>query len=1041
MAMIDDQETLQIFLEDAQEHLNSIENDLLAIEAAGAAMDVGLVNKVFRAVHSIKGGAGFLGLEAMKELAHAMENLLNLMRNGELIPTSAIVRTLLAAADVLTGLIRDPSSSEAVDIAPYVSALQQALNANEAYDSATPVETMRDLRLPDGTVVFSVPGSTLEQARKGGKELYLVMLDLPVLEQQGKPPFEVIKDFQDMGMVVESKVDVDIVGGIHPGEVPASLPFYVLFATLLDMSTICSVFELDASHVHHLHLPESERSSTLPPVPSASDKASPPSVHEVPASSPETVPQAPAPRAAVPERVAPAPVNPAEPIPMPVRQVGEQGHTAPAASPAAKTVSVASAESRLRVHVKLLDRLMVLAGELVLTRNQLLRTVASQDIAAIETTTQRVDLLTSELQEAIMSTRMQPIGHVVDTFQRVVRDLARDLGKDTVLVMQGEEVELDTAVIEAIGDPLTHLVRNGVDHGIEFPHVRREAGKSPQATLKLTARHEAGQVIIEVSDDGAGIDPQKMKDKALSMGLYDCAHLDAMSDKEAVKLIFAPGFSTAKHVADISGRGVGMDVVHTNLTKLGGTIDIESQVGRGTTFRIKLPLSLAIIPCLLVSVAEERYAIPQVNLVELVRVSAAQAAERMEHIGQALVMRRRGNLLPLVRLRDVLGRTAADSEHLGAVASPRAMNILVVTTGDLDYGLIVDQLLDSEEIVVKPLGRHLQGSKIYAGATIQGDGRVALILDIMGLRNMLQLAEVKDASLADTVQNARRAQHLQDFQTLLLVRNAPEEQFAIPLSLVSRIEKISATAVECSGGCRHMQYRGGTLRLLALEDALPVRPREESAAFFVIVFVTGGREVGLIVSSIIDILESEVTFDDYTFRQPGVLGSAILMGHTTLFIDLFSMVSKVFNEWVMRPEHAVTSIGQQPTLLVVEDSNFFLHHIKACVEEAGYRVITAMDGLQGLEVLERHGEEISLILTDIEMPNLDGLEMTERIRRDPRFAALPVIAVTSVAGEAAEKRGLDAGIDEYLIKLDQEKILASVAHHLVHGRAMYAVAA
>lgn len=1037
MAMIDDQETLQIFLEDAQEHLHGIENDLLAIEAAGAAMDVGLVNKVFRAVHSIKGGAGFLGLEAIKELSHAMENLLNLMRNGELIPTSAIVSTLLAAADVLNGLVHDPSTSETVDIAPHVTALQQALQGGEADASAVPAETTQELTLPDGTVVFTVPVSALEQARKGGKELYIVTLDLPTLEQQGKAPFEAIKDFQDMGMVVESRVDVDSVGGLHPGEIPSCLPFYVLFATLLDAGMIAGVFELDASQVHHLK-PAAAASLTAPPSPPVPQ----PEASAAPA--PEPAPQAVVPAPPVPRTepiiLAPEPAVEREVAPAPVGKTEE--HAGSSGAPkAAKTTPAPSTESSLRVHVKLLDRLMILAGELVLTRNQLLRTAASHDMPALEATTQRVDLLTSELQEAIMSTRMQPLGNVFSKFQRVVRDLAKDLSKDIALVVQGEEVELDKAVIEAIGDPLTHLVRNGVDHGIELPEVRRKAGKPAQATLRLTARHEAGQVIIEVGDDGAGIDPQRIKDKALSMGLYERAQLDSMTDKEAVKLIFAPGFSTAKQVTDISGRGVGMDVVHTNLTKLGGTIDIDSQVGRGTTFRIKLPLTLAIIPCLLVSVAGERYAIPQVNLVELVRVPATHVAERIDHIGDALVMRRRGSLLPLVSLRDVLHLSTPGTESTSVLKQPQALNILVVAAGDLHYGLIVDHLLDSEEIVVKPLGRHLQGCKIYAGATIQGDGRVALILDIMGVRTMLGLAEVKDTLVTDTFTMAQRAQNLQDFQTLLLVRNAPEEQFAIPLSLVSRIEKIPAAAVETSGGCRHMQYRGGTLRLLALEDVLPVGPRAASDSLSVIVFATGGREIGLMVSSIIDVLESEVTFDDYTFRQPGILGSAILMGHTTLLIDLFGLVATVLPEWVMKPEHLASSAGKQITLLVVEDSNFFLHHIKAFVEEAGYNVLTAMDGLQALEVLEHHWDEISLILTDIEMPNLDGLALTERIRRDPRFASLPVIAVTSVAGEAAEKRGLNAGIDEYLIKLDQEKILASVAHHLAHGRAMQAIAA
>src|SRR5437867_3207319 len=481
MAMIDDQETLQIFLEDAREHLSGIEKDFLAIEAAGSAVDVALVNKVFRAVHSIKGGAGFLGLDAIKELAHAMENLLNLMRNGALVPTPAMINTLLAAADVLTGLVQAPASSEAVDITPHVAALEAVLASPPRAASVTPVETMLDVTLPDGRVIFTVAPAAVEQARKGGKEVYLVILDLLAVDRQGKTPQEVLKEFQDMGTIIASTIEAAAVGERTGDATAPSVPFYVLFATLLDTDMMCGLFELEARGVQRL-------------------TATAPQIAALPAAKST-------PLTAQSETMA---------VPVP-----------PASPPSAKAMPGVVAENTLRVHVKLLDSLMTLAGELVLTRNQLLRAVASGDTPAIEATTQRVDLVTSELQEAIMSTRLQPLGNVFHKFQRLVRDLAKDLGKEVTLVIEGEEVELDKAVLEAIGDPLTHLVRNAIDHGIERPQVRQQAGKPIQATLKLSAWHEAGQVIIEVTDDGAGIDPRTIKDKALRMGLRERAHLDA----------------------------------------------------------------------------------------------------------------------------------------------------------------------------------------------------------------------------------------------------------------------------------------------------------------------------------------------------------------------------------------------------------------------------------------------------------------------------------------------------------------------------------
>lgn len=1035
MAMIDDQETLHIFLEDAREHLSGIENDLLAIEAAGAAMDVGLVNKVFRAVHSIKGGAGFLGLSAIKELSHAMENLLNLMRNGAVLPTPAIISSLLAAADVLTGLVHDPMTSDTVDISPHVTALENALAAPAALPAESspppPAEETLDITLPNGQMICTVTVAEVEQARKGGKQVYLLELDLLAMAKQGKTPLAIIQELQAIGCVITSTIDT--MGDLSALESLPALLGYVLFATLLDPDMLCEVLQLAPEHVRRLvngqlqNLPARAAAPPKPAAPTAPVMATTP----LPVSGP--LPPASEPALPVSESipaVAPARIVPAHDTSVPVAAPPRPAQEDVALSKLARGVRGPSPESSLRVHVKLLDRLMTLAGELVLARNQLVRAVASDDAPAVDATSQRVGLITSELQEAIMSTRMQPLGTVFHKFHRMVRDLSKDLGKDINLIIEGEEVELDKAVIEAIGDPLTHLVRNGADHGIETPDVRLQAGKLPQATLKLSARHEAGQVIIEVSDDGAGIDPRKVKDKAATLGLYDRHRLEAMSDKELVKLIFLPGFSTAKQVTDISGRGVGLDVVHTNLTKLGGAIDVDSQVGRGTTFRIKIPLTLAIIPCLLVTAAQERYAIPQVNLVEMVRISANQVAERIERIGSAWVMRRRGNLLPLIRLGTVLGCTPPDD-----VLPQGAVNIAVVTAGDLHYGLLVDSLLDSEEIVVKPLGQHLQGCKIYAGATILGDGCVALILDVMGVRSMMRLAEVQDVTKAHSQQAAQQTQRRQDVQTLLLVKNAPHEQFAIPLSLVSRIEKIAASAIEYSGGRRHMQYRGGTLRLLALEEVAQVAPRAEAETLFVIVFAVAGREVGLVVSSIVDVVETEVAFDHITFRQPGILGSAVLMGRTTLLVDLFGLVAAALPEWMVKPTAAALSAATQPTLLIVEDSHFFLQHLKTFIEEAGYRVVTAMDGVQALAALEQYSDAIKLVLTDIEMPNMDGLELTQHIRNHPRFGSLPVIAVTAVAGEAAAKCGLAVGIDEYLIKLDQEKVLSRVAHYLTHGRA------
>ena len=605
-------------------------------------------------------------------------------------------------------------------------------------------------------------------------------------------------------------------------------------------------------------------------------------------------------------------------------------------------------DTSIRVHVSLLNSLMTLAGELVLSRNQLLQTIASTDFHNVGVVGQRIDMITSELQEAIMLTRMQPIGNVFSKFPRVVRDLAKMLEKTVDLEIIGQDVELDKTIIEAISDPLTHLIRNSVDHGVELPSERQKIGKPASGRVVLRAFHEAGQVVIEISDDGKGLDGEALATSAVSKGLITAEHAQAMSEKEKINLVFLPGFSTAEKVTDVSGRGVGMDVVKTNLDKLGGHIDIISELNCGTTVSVKLPLTLAIIPCQIIMTGDERYAIPQVNLEELLRIPAHQIKERIERVGDAEVVRLRGNLLPLIRLADVIGieRTYFDpadnkakadrreriSDRRGRVSpafgsesqsiqtenvqgsgksrsrsiadrrhSPMsALNIVVVSTGTMRYGLIVDQLLDSEEIVIKPLGIHLQGCKGYAGATIMGDGRIALILDVSNLARMAGLVALDGTDRASEVaMSAAETQRMSnERQSLLLFRSSEQEQFAVNLGLVDRIEKINRSKIEDLGGKRVMQYRGGSLPLICIHDAAMVQALADREDLLVIVFNYGSKAVGLLAVGPIDALELNVAIDNVTLKQTGIQGSAIINGHTTMLVDVPELIGSIFSEWI-----------------------------------------------------------------------------------------------------------------------------------------------
>ncbi len=538
--------------------------------------------------------------------------------------------------------------------------------------------------------------------------------------------------------------------------------------------------------------------------------------------------------------------------------------------------------SNLRVDVNLLDKLMNLVGELVLARNQILQFTAGQQDTTFLSTAQRLNLITTELQEGVMKTRMQPIGNLWNRLPRVVRDLAVGLSKKVRIEMDGSETELDKTILEAIKDPLTHIVRNAVDHGIELPEQRVQAGKNEEGTLRLHAYHEGGQVNIEISDDGAGIDVARLKQKALEKGLLNGEAVVRMSERELLNLIFLPGFSTAQQVTNVSGRGVGMDVVKTNIEKIGGIVDLHSEPGQGTTIKIKIPLTLAIIPALIASSGGERFAIPQVSLLELVRLEGEHAKRAIEKFHGAPVYRLRGNLLPLVYLNRELKLDAHQKCHDG-------INIVVLQADGRQFGLVVDEINDTEEIVVKPLGKQLKGISCFAGATIMGDGRVALILDVMGIAQIANVVtEVHEGAGVEI--GTRQDDAVVGRDAWLVFTVAGSRRMAIPLSLVSRLEEFSATVLEHSGSEVVVQYRGNIMPLIDIAKKLNiVRTQEQPETLQVIVYSHEGHSVGLIVDQIVDIVDQSVKVEQQDSTSD-LAGSAVIQDKVTDLLNLGALV-------------------------------------------------------------------------------------------------------------------------------------------------------
>ncbi len=1088
MSAYQDDDLMPEFLAEARQHLSDIEVDLLAIEDAGADIDEELVNKVFRAAHSIKGGSSFLGLDKIKELAHKAETVLDMVRSRQMVPNPEVTNILLAAFDKLRDLLNNAAESENADISEHVASLNQLATSFLADKQKDSLNRMALLNDEKKSSPISIPEIDLERAKRSGRFIYAVEYDLiHDIERKGENVLEVFNGLYESGEILDCILDFKAVGDLDD-PLCNKVPMHLILSTIIDPEVIGSLFEVDSDKIRLLFDPNAEGENSAEAVPDG------PSTHPETTEGPDILAGAglardelfqPAPQAA--EALAQPALSVHEGISQRQPEVSEppyvEARTEPAGSAqvspnngqqdaATKNKTVASpAEATLRVDVELLESLMNLAGELVLSRNQLREAVSKGDHRALAASSQRINLVTSELQDAIMQTRMQPIGNVFGKFPRVVRDIAHAMNKEISLDIRGKEVELDKSLIEGLSDPLTHMVRNAADHGIEPQAIRVRAGKKPAGTIRLEARHEAGLVVVEIADDGKGLDPQKIAASALKRGLITQDKLQGMSDKDKIGLVFLPGLSTAEEVTDLSGRGVGMDVVKTNLDRLGGKIEIESEPGVGTLLRIKLPLTLAIIPSLVLIAQGERFAIPQINVVELLRIRAEQIKKRIEVVGDAEVLKLRDEIVPIVRFADFLGitptyidpntgeteicrrtsladrrssrsRMVEDSGcddagvELSAtrqdrrikdgrrISSSSDIEIVVVTTGIMKYGLVVDSFQNTEEIVVKPLGRHLKGLQEYAGATIMGDGKVALILDVNGLAATADLRPVSGSTRAMELAQEAEKERLQDTLSLLLFHNAPGEVCAAPLDMVLRIEKISADQIETAGGRRTMQYRGVSLPIVTLSDAAQVKQIEAADGLAVIVSNVRGREVGLMGAMPVDVIETRSAVDQRTHRQKGIAGSTIIRDKTVLITDIYELVEAVYPEW--GEEHVMQASAKKEAaseVLLAEDSDFFRAQVQRFLEEDGYSVLAAPDGEAAWELLVQNVDTVQAVVTDIEMPRLSGLGLTQRIRSDPRVASLPILALSSLAGDEDIAAGKAVGVTDYQVKLDRDSLL------------------
>jgi two-component system chemotaxis sensor kinase CheA len=718
----------------------------------------------------------------------------------------------------------------------------------------------------------------------------------------------------------------------------------------------------------------------------------------------EEVPAAPVAKPAAPAaKPAAAPAGEAEAAKKPAKRAASAGGEETAEGDKIANQSI-------RVNVDTLEHLMTMVSELVLTRNQLLEISRRNEDTEFKVPLQRLSNVTAELQEGVMKTRMQPIGNAWQKLPRIVRDLSGELGKQIELEMHGADTELDRQVLDLIKDPLTHMVRNSADHGLETPAERLAAGKGEQGTIRLSAYHEGGHIIICIADNGRGLNTEKIKAKAVSSGLVTEAELEKMTEAQIHKFIFAPGFSTAAQVTSVSGRGVGMDVVRTNIDQIGGTIDIKSVAGEGSSVTIKIPLTLAIVSALIVEAGGDRFAIPQLSVVELVR-ARANSEHRIERIKDTAVLRLRNKLLPLMHLKKLLKIDDGQS------TDPENGFIVVTQVGSQTFGIVVDGVFHTEEIVVKPMSTKLRHIDMFSGNTILGDGAVIMIIDPNGIAKALGAAGNASHELAEENAAAHAATGEQ-LTSLLVFRAGTAQPKAVPLGLVTRLEEIAADKIELSNGRYMVQYRDQLMPLVQMANVSV----QTTGAQPILVFADDGRSMGLVVDEIIDIVEERLNIE-VAGAQDGILGSAVIKGQATEVIDVGHFLPMAFADWFARKEMRPSATAQ--SVLLVDDSAFFRNMLAPVLKAAGYKVRTAPNAQEALAAL-RSGQAFDVVLTDIEMPDMNGFEFAEHIRADNNLGQMPIIALSAMVSPAAIERGRQAGFHDYVAKFDRPGLIAAL---------------
>ncbi|MDQ6950228.1 MAG: chemotaxis protein CheW [Mariprofundales bacterium] len=999
-----DEELLGEFLTESNENLAEIEQQLMDLE--DSPQDAELLGAIFRTIHTIKGSCGFIGLSQLEKVAHAGENLLSRIRSTNFLVNEDIVSLLLEDADAIKGILQhldangsEPDGDDNVALISRLHAAERLVETMAAGGVAPPgnseaekVSTSEALT-PD-PVAPSVSEATVSAAvslpTAGGAEV----LSAWAAEYED----EIRESLVSAGLVTPKQV---------VGAGFATLKSLDGFTPAEALKLLGSAKSAVASGQGDVANAPAVAAVTAPVAPADEPEAGGSAVQgEV------TAPVAKAPKEAVPT-TAPVPVK--------------KKPAAKAGSPALQAKHKPASAGSVRVDVDLLDELMNQVGELVLTRNRLMQMVNATGSMELMRVGRDVDQITEQLQEKLLRTRMQSIQSIWSSVPRIVRDIGKQLDKKIKVVMHGEDTELDRTILNALKDPLTHIIRNSCDHGIEQPESRRAAGKPEEGTLTLSAKQESGFILINIQDDGAGIDPQRIKTKAVAMGVLTEEQAGSMPDKAALQLIFHAGLSTAEKVSNISGRGVGMDVVKTSIEKVGGTAEIMSEMGKGTNLRIRIPLTLAIISAMIVGIRGHRLAIPQMSVQEL--LSAPEESQSWRLIAGRPFFYLRGSLLPILRLCDTMklpdrrSRKAADGEvkPMDELRQVNSGSIVVVDMGDQPFGVLVDEIIGAEEIVVKPLGLHFEHLKFYGGCSILGDGRVVPIMDCNGLAGMLQKTEEHDVSAAYAMEKGAGVSQESLQHTLIYEQGG--QRYAIPMALVERLENFEASRIERSSKGEVLQYRDSVIPVLRWGD-MSGSPSVDGDDIYCLILSDGHKRMALQVEDVIDILEIPLDIKMMS-DSPLFLGTAIIQDITTEVVDVFEVVKQVDPNWFSRNKREEQEVRVK--VLYAEDAPFFRNLVVPVLESLKLEIWQAADGEEAVRILEEKTPD--LILTDIEMPHMDGYELATWVKEHEQLSHIPIVALTATPPDENDtaRRSL---FNEILLKFDRQSIEDYLREHL-----------